>query len=356
MKYIYFYLIVLILLSCESIKESDNFGNEIICCEEEIIEIDGKLILKDEFNAISLDLIDSVLMVNLNNDSFSYRLYNTKNMELIKPFGKIGEGPNEWGSARFGGQVLEVGEKKVLVINDGFKYIVRLFDLTTFLQKDTVIYYDEFKLHPKYSLTQEIFKISKNKYLGVPGIDAIKRGRLKIFDKSKKEEYTTELFPKINDQNLTSYEIYINYLSSLRKHPSKNLIASSMFRFNRIDVFDVEGNVQFSIVGNVKDLITNSKNLKTPNGALIDLPNYYIDLKVTEDRIYGLFYDQPNSEYGKKLIPTFIRVFDWNGKYIMTYKIKDYLMSFAIDEKMGKIYGVDYFNQKIIEYDLLENE
>ena len=239
------------------------------------------------------------------------------------------------------------------LLNDGHRLRARLFNLTEFIKNDSVIFEDDFRLHPKHGLTQNLYFIDNDKYAGVPGIDAIDRGRIIFYDRNKDQSTFSALFPEIVDKTLNGYELYTLYFSHIIKHPSKPIFASVMVHFDRLDIMDSSGDLLATSKANNfnEEEITKNPKLTTENG-LIDLTMYYQDVKVTEKRIYALYYDQKNSSYGKEYIPTKIRIFDWEGHLLNVLEVPDYLMSFSVDEQRNTIYGVDYFNEGIFKYDI----
>ncbi len=77
----------------------------------------------------------------------------------------------------------------------------------------------------------------------------------------------------------------------------------------------------------------------------------YYDVKSTEDKIFALYSGQviQNGEYHYNTILTF----DWNGKPLRIYKLDIPLVSFDIDAKNNRIYGLNVENKPIIvEYTL----
>ncbi|MCC5943580.1 MAG: hypothetical protein JJT94_01490 [Bernardetiaceae bacterium] len=81
---------------------------------------------------------------------------------------------------------------------------------------------------------------------------------------------------------------------------------------------------------------------------------YYFDACVTDNYIYALYLEQPESKYLDEPTSTEIHIFDWDGNPVANIKTEDYLISIAIDEERGKIYGLDFFHEKILMYDMPE--
>jgi hypothetical protein len=118
-----------------------------------------------------------------------------------------------------------------------------------------------------------------------------------------------------------------------------------MNHFDRIDIFNLDGTLKKSMGPEASPLKINAAKPLEEQTQL-----YYTVLRLTDQYIYALYYNQPNIEYGEKLTSTQIHVFDWEGNGVYQIHVPDYLMSFSVDEKRGYIYGVDFYNQKNLRY------
>ena len=98
-------LVFLVSLSCNSGE-----SNKINLLESQNvnpIKLQGERILNDEYQAMGLHLVDSILMVALTKSkTHSYRLYNVNDLSIISEFATLGDGPNDWGAPRYGDQVI----------------------------------------------------------------------------------------------------------------------------------------------------------------------------------------------------------------------------------------------------------
>lgn len=94
--------------------------------------------------------------------------------------------------------------------------------------------------------------------------------------------------------------------------------------FNRIDMFDYEGNLVKSIVTGDSDLITKKDKL-TVDGALIPYMSHYLYVTSTGKYIFALYYGQNYMEIGTVKIDPVINVFSWDGKLHCQLILSDYL-------------------------------
>jgi hypothetical protein len=138
--------------------------------------------------------------------------------------------------------------------------------------------------------------------------------------------------------------------------PDKTKFVSTMNMFNRIDIFDNDGNLINSIIDNENNIskrqINEYLSAKEEKLKKVDVKNYYRCVYPSNSFIYALYYNQLDSEYGIKSIPTEIRIFNWQAEPVCEINVPDYLTTFTIDEKRGIMYGVAYFDEKILKYDI----
>lgn len=121
--------------------------------------------------------------------------------------------------------------------------------------------------------------------------------------------------------------------------------------FNRIDMFDYEGNLVKSIVTGDSDPIIKKDKL-TVDGALIPYMSHYMQITSTPKYIFALYFGQNYMEIGEVKIDPVINVFSWNGKLQCQLMFSDYLSQFAVDTENFLIYGIDRYPDRILKYDI----
>jgi len=315
-----------------------------------IINIKGESILKKEYGAMSIAVVDTLILVYIKGSKDFYHIYNANTLNYIGRLGKRGNGPSEWSAPHYSGQYIKTDSAILIWINDVFKYRFMLVNVTKSLKQNIPVVEKEYRHSPNFYLTQDLLYVNDFKLVGTLGMDAIEKGRLCLYNPILNSVQITNLFPKISNQNnFNTYDLYQIYFDDIRLKPDRSLLVSAMNTFDRIDIFDTTGNVIKSIIGNeVK--IDGIKNKK--NSELVGLTSYYEDIYLSDEYIYTLYYNQPVKDYGEIFIPTEIRVFDYTGNQLFCLKTEDYLMTFSVDENNGWIYGVDYFNEKILKYNI----
>ncbi|EON77928.1 hypothetical protein ADIS_1587 [Lunatimonas lonarensis] len=312
----------------------------------------GEIILEDEVDATGLYMLDSFLLVKTRgNQGVHFNVYHSKKLEKFGSFGYVGEGVNEFMSARLSGDFIEINNEKYLIISDLNFGKVTYFNFSHFIKTGKETYVNEFNPSFEHGLTQSVFQINDSIMVSTPGMDAKERGRLLYYNLSSDSSFVTDLFPSVKDNNLNAYDLYALYFSQITINKDKRLIASAMDGFNRIDMFDFEGKLIKSMVTGDSDHITKRDRL-TVDGALLPYMSHYMYVTSTEKYIFSLYYGQNFMEIGTVKIDPVINVFTWDGEFYCQLMLNDYLSQFAVDTENFLIYAIDRYPDRILRYDI----
>jgi hypothetical protein len=314
----------------------------------------GEIILEDEVDANGLYMLDSFLLVKTRgNQGVYFNVYHSDKLEKFGSFGYVGEGANEFMSARLSGDFIDLNDEKLLIISDSNVGKLTYFNFTHFIKTGEETYLNEFNPSFEHGLTQSVFQISDSIIVSTPGMDAKERGRLLYYNLRSHSSFVTDLFPSVQDNSLNSYSLYALYFNQITVNKDKRLIASAMDGFNRIDMFDYEGNLVKSMVTGDSDPIIKKDKL-TVDGALIPYLSHYMHITSTPKYIFALYYGQNYMEIGEVKIDPVINVFSWDGKLQCQLMFSDYLSQFAVDTENFLIYGIDRYPDRIWKYDIRE--
>lgn len=321
--------------------------------------VKGEEILKKDIEVCNLNVIDTLLLAELRDDNYYFAVYNPKTLKLITKIARKGNGPNEFpGGLWYNNFVKENNQIKIWVRGTN-TYKLSQINVTESIDKNKTIVDKEFQLRPQ-SKFFTVFYIDSAKVVGRSANTTPHMNRLQIYNPILDSIIkTVPVFPKIknnnNDLDFLFYRYNSLYISILTMKPDRTKFASAMHRmFNRIDVFDSEGNLENSIIEGKefpKRMIEEYLRAKEEDVDK-NVKVYYQDAFASDSYIYCLYYNQLESEYAKKFIPTEIRIFNWKGEPLCKIKVPDYLQSITIDEKNGIMYGVAYFNEKIFRYNI----
>ncbi|WP_226391218.1 BF3164 family lipoprotein [Penaeicola halotolerans] len=313
------------------------------------VSLKGNQFLTDELFSTNFDRVDSLLFVSLDDQKAAFHIYNINDdFSFVKAFAYKGEGPGEFRTAAIS-DIEQVNDDYHVSIFDRAKYRLTVYSLKDILNEEKSLPIYSFRMHPKHGLSAALVKTGNTTYVGTPGLDVMNRGRLHFYDTLTQESTKNELIPK--DQRfdqLSDYPKYNLYFSRIAKHPTKELIASVMRGFDRLDIYDFEGN----LVHEVKSPNYEREYELSLIGDKATEKKFYMGVRGSEKYIYAIYYDQLDKDYSRDLIPTQIKIFSWEGQELANIEVPEYLMSFEVDEERGRLYGVAYFEEKTMTYDI----
>lgn len=320
-----------------------------------------KEIMSEYIDIEYLKLADTLIIAKLfSEEDYYYAVYAPSTLTEIMRIARIGNGPGEFsnGLSYYGQYTLDNNRIKIWVKGTNSNKL-SLIDVSESINQNKTIVEDVIKLSPETEYST-VFYIDSTKVVGRSYNSTPNMNRLQIFNpKENTIVKTIPLFPEVKNDNQNLQFIFYRYnflyVSSLTMKYDKTRFASAMNMFNRLDIFDANGNLLNSYID--KDNISKSQirdylSSTEQNLINLDVKNYYMNACSTNDFIYTLYYNQKQADYPRKSIPITIRVFNWNAEPVCFIKVPDYLTSFSIDEKNGIIYGVAYHDEKILKYDI----
>ena len=325
--------------------------------------ITGSEIFADNIEISHLYSLDDFLLAKINNKEYYYALYDPKSLKLITRIARKGEGPNEVPNGlSYSCQFFKKDNQLKIWTYGVNTHKLYLINLTQSIKEQKTIIEKKIKISPDINFSN-LFYLDSNKIIGNNGMISPNMNRLQIFDPVKKTiSKTVPLFPpfkikeNINNMDYIFYRYNVLYISSFKMKPDKTLFSSAMNFFNRIDIFDNLGNLKYSFIDKENNNSNRKINdyLETSEGNIekIEIKNFYGYSVTTNSFIYTLYRNQLKSEYGKISKPISIRIFNWKAEPVCEINIPDYLTTFTIDEKNGIMYGVAYFDEKILKYDI----
>jgi len=322
---------------------SRDFGNR-------SVNLIGEQILDSLYDAIELNVVDTLLFVRLKGGQDLFKIFSSSNLSFVMNLGVYGDGPEEWKAPRYCGQYTKTSSSYSIWINDVFK---RQFMLVEINGKDVNVA-KEYKISPILNLDRDLFYLDSNRLAGNNGMDAIQKSRMCFYNPITDSCEFVWDFPEINDkEKFTRVELFDIYYDHLKMKSNGSFFVSTLERFNRIDIMNHKGVIIKSSLGDVGNGYYKSEvsDYKT-NEGLRSLSCYYTWLQVTDENIYALYLNQSDDDYNYIPKPVEIHVFDWELKPKYKLFVDDYLICFAVDEKNGWVYGLDYYNEKIIRYNM----
>ncbi|WP_452609095.1 BF3164 family lipoprotein [Roseivirga echinicomitans] len=313
--------------------------------------ISGYNILENELGILAFNIVGPYLIGSLYDNDDVYVVYSLPDLDSLGRFGRIGNGPGEWKGPLFTGQFIQDENGTSVWINDGISNQLLLVNVDKSLLQSRPYLLDSIKLHPKYNLNQYSYILDENTIIGNSGHSSPEAFRLQKVNFNSDKIEKSDLVPKIDGvQQASASHKYSTYFAYLKIKPDKSLLVSAMNSINRIDVF----NTELELVSTFEE----PSDYPRLTAEYINGPNtsrqFYASVQVTNNYIYalrtkGFFKDSFQKHHQSEIL-----IFDWSLNLVMKIPVSDYLVSLALDEENGNLYGIDFFNEKYFRYDLSE--
>jgi hypothetical protein len=347
-------LTFMVIKSLTTICQNENkeFGKEFF--------VKGQEIFTDDYNVEYINVIDTFLLAKLRSGDYIFSLYNIKTGKKITEIAFRGNGPNEFPiSLSFTGQYEKENGSiyfwaRALSTNKLYK-----INITESIKQNRTIINDEYKYSP-ICFFDNVFFIDSANLIGRTSNLSPHINRLLIYNPTNdKIVKTVEPFPKVKNTysdnlNFIFYRYNSLYNSSLGLKPDRSKIVSAMNMFNRIDIFDISGNLLNSYIDKntlSDDLIKEYLSAKQNNVDKVNIKLYYQGIYASNSFIYVVYQNRLYYDYNQS-IPVYIRIFNWNADPICEIKVPDYLQYISIDEKNEMMYGSAVIDEKIFKYDI----
>jgi hypothetical protein len=323
-------------------------------------ELSGEEIFNEEFDIMLVDAIDTFIFAKLRSNDYNFRIYNSKTLNKIVNIAPIGESGNNFTNGlQYFGQYEKIHDQLYIWLCDKNRNKLYRINITKSIKDSKTCIDKEIKYLPECMFSQVYFLDSAT-IIGQPSNLAIKMNRFQIYNPQlEKIVKTVSLFPKVNndnqDLNFIFYRYNRLYNCGFMMKPDKTKFGSAMNMFNRVDIFDKDGNIKNSYIDEDDIpgyIIKTYLSAKQENIKKVNVKDYYMAAFATNSFFYTLYYNQLQSDYPEKSVPVKIRIFNWNAEPVCILKVPDYLQYFSIDEKNGIMYGVAYFDEKILKYDI----
>ena len=342
-------IIVTIFISC---------GNE-IDKKETIAEykINGESVFKEKHNIYDVYSMESLILIkNIpEKDAPVFSVYKESKSEFkhVIDFGKTGSGPNEFENGVYYTHQFENENNQLKFwVYEMNRNKYSLINMTqSILLKKTVV--DRvIRIKPGVSL-KEVFYINEETIVGNTDNLALKMDRLRFYNPvldsvTKKIGLITKIENlKKNDMNYTQQSYNPIFLNTLRYHSGKEKLVSAMVSIDKIDVFGVNGTYESSIDNR-------EKTSKSIDDYTKKTKIHFADIELTDNYVYALYSGESATDYYENMLPTKIKIYDWNYKLKAVIPIDESLNFISVNEKEGYIIGVSITQEKVMKYNIKE--
>lgn len=355
MKYFLYCIVIFVFASCKnnSIQyncqiienaEYENYPTVDLAAEE--FPLNDSTLL----NPRNIWVDDSLLIIfdsPENDDNMFLKYYSLNSLQLIRSFGTIGRGPDEYLTPR-----ILWNTKNSFLIIEKLKY--------------SILFTDSILHHPNYNPQKHYVQFGLN---AASEVYLMNDSLLFIHSMMTDEQFS------INNSNngnyISKFTNYPHYITSnklndficnskvynatyLLKPYSFDTLAIIYKYFPVIDIVTMKDlkvkRIQFPIDKNINQV----KILDKLNAALENERKLYTNYTYSEKYFYLLYNGlaKENVLYNKSFE---IHKFDWEGNLIVRYKLDNYIDRFCIDEKNGKIFACsieddDSYTAKILTF------
>ncbi len=345
-------VLILFLGSVTSCHYNTELDNAQFTFEREI-HLEGEEILGTEGFIWSLEVVDTLLVGWTRMSDYQYVICNLKDYTKIAEIGRLGEGPDEFdGSTYFSGQYDNINDSLYLWFFQPHRNGVFRVNLSQVLNKEKLAFDRKFKVRPHANLTLDVFYLNDSTIIGPQTNTAIDMKRFITYNPANHDiTVMVDNFPKVenrnNDIDFIQFKYNHVYLNRFDVDEAKGKAVQAMRYFNRIDVFDFEGNNDLSIV-------------EGPENPICDLDHFinnqnlylcYQDLCLIENGIFASFCDDKTATEDE-IRKGQIRVFDWKGNPKFLIHTPYNLDTFTIDENNGWLIGCCIEEDKKLRFNI----
>jgi len=306
-------------------------------------------------NPTFIELRDKVLYIidrqNKSGQIQGFIIDENDNTEFLFSYGKEGNGPGEY----FGLKKLEILDRFIYTFDISWS-IVNKISLDSIIQNPDYIpvstyLYERPKIH-NFELINETTSVV-GYYRENPRFRVLKNftDTLERFHQ----------YPPIeNKYNLPETKFVGGVRGNLYQaesdySASSDLLVLSYYNSTLIDIID------FKSRRLIKRLVGNDNNFPPDYvlmsdqraSSLKDSKAGFNEVQITENYIYALYNGKTiEKNFGDLMTGTAIYKFDLEGNPLVKYNLNPELTSFAVDEENQKIYGVNYYDNPLVVFDL----
>src|SRR5690625_154017 len=335
-------ILLILMISCTSAPSDQQSPSSIF---DRKIDVVGKFmnLTSESLNApVYLVLKDSLLIIHdrfsKGNDSkkeYLFKVFNRNTGEVLRTFGRIGRGPDEFFYPSFINRLPGEG-------GDIGIYNPRLFTFTE-LSIDSILFdgnhltinsYKDFDT--RYS---NLIKLNQNLFLGT---GHFLNGRYALTNTSQNVVETWGEYPFQDTLKVSDKVLGMAFQTKSIRHPHKPIFVSVTYSSANFEIIQLSDQ-KLSMVAQINSYPPYFEDNSSGNSVSINLDNKnrwgYQDVAVTDNFIYAL-YSGKKKEEDRFYFGDQIFVFDWNGNPISQLNLSKGVFSIAVDNNDKIIYAL----------------
>jgi hypothetical protein len=151
------------------------------------------------------------------------------------------------------------------------------------------------------------------------------------------------------EKNIRQFMLASHYAVNRKKAK----IILGMYYYPRLEIFDFSGTKQH--VTKIPKALPQNFSKKNTSAFTNETMNYFIDLAVTDEYIYGLWLNKSQTQIDEDT-KTELLIFDWEGMLIKKISFDRLIYQLCVSNDNKKLFGIEYKNyeQPLVVYDLPE--
>ena len=349
---------LLLLITFSITISCSNYSSSSIVEEAIIVDsLVSEQFLEEEVGLAPLIVGPYLLIMQDQNrpDKVVFTVYNSSNLEFLGNIGLRGrQGPDTFYGASYWGQYEERNGDYLIWVNDPPRFRVSLINITKSLQEGRTVIERRVTHKPEYDFMNALFVVDSVGLVGhQPGYQngtnmaplvMLRNGEFQLYGE----------YPKVNNiLDEERWKKWANFNSvSLSMKPDQSRFAVAMDHYDRLDIFDRDGQFIMSYRDPEKYALYNYSDIITPSKSVPkQYKDYYYGTAATEDFLFTLYYDV-SVEKWDEFHPTTIRIFDWDGNLKAELFCPDKLWNLSVDEENGYLYGGSYQQETLFRYNI----
>ncbi len=259
---------------------------------------------------------DTMIMQDLHATDWLFHAFDVRQNRHLGYFGKFGAGPGE--VSNFGGQFFDIRNKKFYGLNGNSRIIVRL-DIDSALADPAYKAVNVIDTKPMHGERYE--RLYNFNFIN----DSLLICSVHVPCNGIEEFHLGHINPKTGEKRIIDNLGHQSTGNSnvMTVSPENNLIALFGIAFDRLRLFDLDGNHLKTITGPDYQAEYNNETF------------YYLNSTTGGGKLFGLYLNQIPVE---EITHTDIIIFDTEGNYLKTLRLKGRAFGLAYNESTGRLY------------------
>ncbi len=286
--------------------------------------------------------VDNCLILSFSGRDYEYSLFDINEGKTVVDFLKHGRGPNETVSVTGVTQIVNYHGVKAIVVDSTPDFKVKLIDFESLKSTGKEVVLKEFR---------------DDRHQGDCLFTMITDDGILVKTAYDKDIFSFKLLDSLNFHTQRTYKVFgegsylmnFNYLGAYSAlNVGADIMALAMNHLDKINFLDLSGDHHFSTT---VDKRCRKDNMSQIRSGSICKHVYYKCLTSTEEYLYALYVNEPYDVVYDRSYEPLLQVFDWDGNPVAQYHIHEPLISIAVSEDGGVLYGTSD-DEVIYEYKL----